>query len=157
MKYGSARTEHLFPLSRQPSKQHIMKASHLFLVSLILPLSSCGFIAPQQILPTLLSMYTPKKINKVGMYYTEASLIEGKTQKTYVVETLGLPDSSLTNRSYSFVKYNYSSRPVHIKAKIRVVRRDGSDMELVVGNGERYSSVTIYFDGRNIIKTIQIE
>ena len=32
-----------------------------------------------------------------------------------------------------------------------------TDMELVVGNGERYSSVTIYFDGRNIIKTIQIE
>ena len=127
----------------------------LLLISLLIP--ACGLITPQQLLPTVLSMYSPKKVNKVGIFYSEAALIEGRTQKSYVVEMLGMPDNSLTRREYSLIRYDYDTKPSHIKARLHIVRRDGTDAELVVGNGERYSSVTVYFDTRNIIKTISIE
>lgn len=115
--------------------------------------SACGFIGPQQVIPTVLTMYNPKK---VGEYYTEASLIEGKTQKSYLINALGLPDRSGRTYTYSYVTYSYTSRPAHIKAKIRVVRRDGTDIYIVVGNGEKYTNVTVYFDAREIITNISI-
>ncbi len=131
----------------------IMNALYVSLLSISLSLSACAFLTPQQIIPTAISLYNPQK---VGTYYAEASLIEGKTQKEYVLRTIGAPDLSGVRNQYSYITYTYSFRPSHIKAKVRIVRRDGTDVEILVGKGEKYTAFTIYFDIKGIITNIYI-
>lgn len=133
--------------------KHPVKARYLLSVCLFLPLAACAFLTPQQVIPTAISLYNQKK---VGTYYAEAALIEGKTQKEYVLRTIGMPDISGVKNQYSYITYTYTFRQAHIKTKLRIVRRDGTDIEVLFGKGEKYTALTVYFDMKGIITNIYI-
>lgn len=133
--------------------KHPVKARYLLPVCLSLPLAACAFLTPQQVIPTAISLYNQQK---VGTYYTEAALIEGKTQKEYVLRTIGMPDISGVKNQYSYITYTSAFRQAHIKAKLRIVRRDGTDVRVLFGKGEKYTALTVYFDMKGIITNIYI-
>ena len=133
--------------------KNFIKALYILQASISLPLASCAFLTPQQIIPTAISLYNPQKVET---YYAKASLIEGKTQREYVLKTIGAPDISGVRNQYSYITYTYHFRPAHIKAKVPIARRDGTDVEILVGKGEKYTAVTIYFDMKGIITCIYV-
>lgn len=103
---------------------------------------------------------TPKAYFKptttIQIHYIDVTLIEGKTQKAYVLETLGTPDSFGTSDTYSDTTYRFYNKPVNIKARIHIVQKDGTAMNIVVGKGEKHESFIIYYTLDGIIRNISI-
>ena len=85
--------------------------------------------------------------------YVDATLIVGKTNKQSVLDSLGTPGKVIDQEGmsifgYSFDKYN------NIKARLSITMRDGFKYNLIMGKDEQHRTVSISFDKKGIIESI---
>lgn len=76
--------------------------------------------------------------------YVEASLIEGKTTKQEILDALGTPDSF----SEGSFRYRYRHGKDQ-KAKLAITHKDGTTMNVVLGQDEKFTNLTIGFSYKN--------
>ncbi|MDL2329996.1 hypothetical protein LJC71_09705 [Desulfosarcina sp. OttesenSCG-928-A07] len=76
--------------------------------------------------------------------YIDATLIEGKTTKQEVLDALGMPESiSATSLSYRYGDRNNKN----LRARLRIVQKDGTELNVILGDGLKHDSILIHFSG----------
>ena len=70
--------------------------------------------------------------------YIDISIIEGKTTKQEIMNILGMPDDINTDSlTYDVYKHN-------IKVRIHLVQQDGTTINTIIGDNEKYKYMSIY-------------
>jgi len=105
----------------------------LLLVALMLP----GCSTPQK------PQYVQRTIPVPEIQYVEATLIEGKTTKQEVLDALGMPDSA----SDSSLSYSYNHNNMYLHAKLHIIYKDGTELNVILGHGLKHGWVLIHFNG----------
>ena len=115
-------------------KNKLLPAAIFLLIAFMLP--GC-FPQPQQI---------QKTIAIPEIQYVDATLIEGKTTKQEILNIFGMPESiDATELSYSYGNYNNK----YLQARLRIIQKDGTEFNVILGDGLKYSKVNIYFNGQH--------
>lgn len=72
--------------------------------------------------------------------YIDISIIEGKTTKQEIMNILGMPDD-ISNTHIRYAVYRHED----IRVRLHLVQKDGTVINTLVGNKEKYESISIYF------------
>ena len=72
--------------------------------------------------------------------YIDLTIIEGKTTKQEILDTVGMPDD-INNYWMSYDVYENKN----IKIKFKLIQKDGTKINTIVGYDEKHRSITIYF------------
>ena len=114
------------------------------IVKLLLAVVLCSFVvagcAPQR----------QGQVVQMQVKYTEATIIEGKTTKTEILQKFGNPDSF--GRDY--VAYDYRQRSPLDAAKIRYTQKDGTEFMVILQRGTDKDIARCYFTDDGILRYV---
>lgn len=114
-------------------KNILLSVAIPLLVALILP----GCATQQE------NQYVQRTVPVPEIQYVDATLIVGKTTKQEVLNALGMP-AKIDDTSLS---YSYDRTEEYLRARLHIVQEDGTEFNVILGNGLRYTSLLVFFGG----------
>lgn len=72
--------------------------------------------------------------------YIDLTIIEGNTTKQEILDTVGMPDD-INNFWMSYNVYKNKDT----KIKLKLIQKDGTRINTIVGHNEKHRGITIYF------------